>query len=183
MTSSSTRPEGACQICTALRDFQSGYLRTLNARTVQVLCNIHTWMVANAGDAGVVAEVFLRMLDSPLEADLDDAQCDLCRRTSEEENARIERFAQQLSEASHPLALINLWQLCLPHGRKLLGRVPQPLRPSTLLAIGRHTAELRQKLTTLARDAKARIPVRPGLLGRAAEYLVAKRGLGVRKLT
>lgn len=71
--------------------------------------------------------------------------------------------------------------LCIPHARKLFDLVPNGLRDEIILAIQRQAVELRRELVTLSRNAKAGKPTHAGLLGRAAEYLVANRGLDIKR--
>ena len=55
-------PRNVCPLCAALKDFRSDYISALGARTTQALCKIHVLMVANAGEAGAVADLFLACL-------------------------------------------------------------------------------------------------------------------------
>jgi len=50
-----------------------------------------------------------------------------------------------------------------------------------MLAIHNLAVELKRDLVTLSRNAKAGMTIHPGLLGRAAEFLVANRGLDIKR--
>jgi hypothetical protein len=170
----------ACPLCAFLKEFQSECVQSLNHRLARTLCNFHTWLVAKLADAGAAADIFLRMLELSLEADSSRQSCDLCKWVADQEHRKIEEIAQKLDEPDSLHWLCEQEPLCLPHARKLLDRVPNEFRDEIILSVQRLAAELKGELTTLSRNAKARLPIRPGLLGRAAEYLVSKRGLGVK---
>jgi len=168
----------ACPLCAFLKEFQSECVQSLNHRLARTLCNFHTWLVAKLADAGAAADIFLRMLELSLEADSSRESCDLCIWMADQERRKIEEMAQKLNKPERLHWLREQELLCVPHARKLLDRVPNKVRDEIILTVQRQAAELKDKLSVLSRNAKARLPIRPGLLGRAAEYLVAKRGLG-----
>ena len=170
----------ACPLCAFLREFQSKCVQNLNHRLARTLCNFHTWLVAKLADAGDAADVFLRMLDQSLDGDSSRASCDVCIWMAEQEHRKIEEIAQMLNGPERLHRLRELEPLCLPHARKLLDCVPNEVRGEIKLTVQRQVAELKGKLSAPSQNAKARLPIRPGLLGRAAEYLVSKRGLGVK---
>ena len=177
---SDTLRTDACPLCAFLKEFQSKCVQNLNHRLARTLCNFHAWLVAKLADAGDAADVFLRMLDHSLEVGSTRESCDLCTWMADQEHRKIEEMAQKLDETEHLQWLCEQEPLCLPHARKLLDRVPKEVRDEINLTIQRQAAELKGKLSVLSQNAKARLPIRPGLLGRAAEYLVSKRGLGVK---
>ena len=172
--------KGACPICTSLKEVQSDYIRSLDRRVAPRLCNFHTWLVAKLADAGTAADVFLCMLERPLEEGSGHKKCDLCAWMEQQEQRKFEELAQKLSRPKHPEGLRQHAELCVPHSRKMLGRVPKELQAAITLAVQRQAAELKGRLTTLSRDARTGKTIHPGLLGRAAEYLVAMRGLVVK---
>ena len=174
--SGSYRPDD-CPLCVFLKEFQSECVQSMNHRLVRTLCNFHAWLVANLADVEAAADVFLHMLEHSLEGDSSRESCDLCIWMADQERRKIEEMAQKLNKPERLHWLREQELLCVPHARKLLDRVPNKVRDEIILTVQRQAAELKDKLSVLSRNAKARLPIRPGLLGRAAEYLVAKRGL------
>jgi len=174
---SDTSRTDACLLCTALKGFQSSCVQTLNHRKAQTLCNFHTWLVAKLADAGAAAEIFLRLLEHPLERETNKGDCDLCLWMVQHERTKIEELVQKLSQPRYEEWFRLRGELCLPHARRLVDRAPKEVRASIVLAVERQTAELKGELITLSRNAKAGMPVHPGVLGRVAEYLASKRGL------
>ena len=170
-----------CTICRSLKEFQSDCVGSLNDRMPRSLCNLHTWLVAKAAEAGAAAEVLLRMLEHALENDSTGADCSFCAWIAHEEDKKLGEFVQHHDKPEYLQLLRERGDLCIPHARKLLDRVPNDLRHKIILNLQRQAADLRRELLTLSRNAKAGMTIHPGLLGRAAEYLVAKRGLGTKR--
>ena len=67
--------------------------------------------------------------------------------------------------------------LCLPHGRRLKQEAPDSIRPMIDLVLARANRELRAALLQLMTEATYGNTSQSGVLGKAAEYLVAQRGL------
>lgn len=173
--------EEPCTICRALKQSQSDYVDMLSRRMPRSLCNFHTWLVAKVAEAGVAAEVLLRMLERALKDDSTGVDCSLCAWIAQEEDRELGEFVQILDIPEHLLRFQKNGGLCIPHARKLFDRVPNDLRDEIILALQRQAVELRRELVTLSRNAKAGITTHAGLLGRAAEYLVANRGLDIKR--
>ncbi len=173
--------EEPCKICRALKEFQSDYVDMLGRRMPRSLCNFHTWLVAKVAEAGVAADVLLRMLEHALKDDSTGADCSLCAWIVQEEDRELGEFAQDLNKPEYLRRLRERGGLCIPHARKLFDLVPNGLRGEITLALQRQATELRRELVTLSRNAKAGIATHAGLLGRAAEYLVANRGLDIKR--
>jgi hypothetical protein len=105
----------------------------------------------------------------------------LCIGIAHEEDRKLGEFARNLNKPEYLQRLRERGGLCIPHARKLLERVANALRDEIILAVQRQAVELGRELVTLSRDAKAGMTIHPGVLGRAAEYLVAKRGLDIKR--
>jgi hypothetical protein len=173
--------EEPCTICRALKEFQSDCVDSLNDRMPRSLCNLHTWLVAKVAEAGAAAEVLLRMLAHALKDDSTGSDCSLCSWIAHEEDRKLGEFARNLNKPEYLQRLRERGGLCIPHARKLLERVANALRDEIILAVQRQAVELGRELVTLSRDAKAGMTIHPSVLGRAAEYLVAKRGLDIKR--
>jgi hypothetical protein len=174
--------EQPCEICGTLKEFQSDCVDNLNNRMPRTLCNLHTWLIAKVAEAGTAADVLLRMLELALEDSSAGAECSFCAWIADEEDKKLAEFARKLNKPEFLLRLRDRGGLCIPHARKLVERVPPNIRDQFIPNLQRHAAELRRDLVTLSRNAKAGMTIHPGLLGRAAEYLVAKRGFSGRLL-
>lgn len=173
--------EESCKICRALKEFQSDYVDMLSQRMPQSLCNFHAWLVAKVAEAGVAAEVLLRVLEHALKNDSSGAYCGLCAWIVREEERELGEFAQDLNRPEYLQRLRERGGLCIPHARKLFALVPNGIRDEITLALHRQAVELQRELVTLSRNAKAGITTHAGLLGRTAEYLVANRGLDIKR--
>jgi hypothetical protein len=173
--------EEPCTICRALREFQSDCVDILSYRMPRSLCNFHTWLVAKVAEASVGADVLLRMLEQTLKNDSTGAGCTLCARIAQEEARALGEFAQNLNNQDYLQQLRERGGLCIPHARKLFALVPSAIRDAITLALQRKAMELRGELETLSRNAKAGMTTHAGILGRAAEYLVANRGLDIKR--
>jgi len=173
--------EEPCKICRALKEFQSDYVDMLSRRMPRSLCNFHTWLVAKVAEAGIAAEVLLRMLEHALKDDSAGADCNLCTWLVREEARELGEFARDLDKPEYLQRLRERGGLCIPHARKLFDLVPNGIRDEIALALQRQAAELKSELVALSRNAKAGIATHAGLLGRAAEYLIANRGLDIKR--
>lgn len=170
--------EDGCPLCGFLKEFQSRCLRSLNSDETRALCTIHTWLVASGTQASAAAEVFLHILDDRVRERPNARHCDLCARIAREEHRRIEELVEKMHHCSLQQSLHDSGRLCIPHGRKILDHIPKELQGAVDLAIKTHADRLREKLTALSHSSKLGTPIRAGILGRVAEYLVAQRGLG-----
>jgi len=174
-------PDEPCMICRGLKEFQSGRMFNPNHQALRSLCNLHAWLLAKTAEAGTVAEVLLQMLAYALKEDWTGDDCGVCALMAEEEERRLRDFVQKLGKPESLLRLRQRGGLCIPHARKLFDRIPNSLRNEIISALQERVVELRRELTTLSRSAKAGETIHPGLLGRAAEFLVANRGLDIKR--
>jgi hypothetical protein len=167
---------GPCLICTALKKSQDSHIENLTCRAARWLCNTHIWLVAKLADSGVAADIFLHMLEHPLQSYFDNSECDLCLWTAKFEQTKIEELVRRLADPTFEGWFRQRGDLCLPHARKLLQVTSKEIRAGIILTIQRQTAELKGELIALSQTTTAGRPVHPGLLERVAEFLIAKRG-------
>ena len=119
------------------------------------------------------------MLEDPLGKDFDIGICDLRLCISEHEQTKVEELVRKLGRPEYEQWFRRGGEVCLPHARRVLDRAPKEVRAGIAFAVQRHTAELRSQLIALSHSAQAGMAVHPGLLGRVAEYLAAKRSLTI----
>lgn len=169
--------EGACQICAALRRFQSACVEGLQHPLPSTLCRLHTWLIARSSEASAAADMLLQMLGHVLEEGSTVLSCDMCEQIAKEEKRQFEDFSQKLLVPTFPEWFRDHGELCFPHARKLFGHVPEEFRNVIVSVIQREIVALKNELSTLSHPARVGAPAHPGVLGRAAEYLVGKRGL------
>ena len=175
--SSGGNQEEACLICIALRKFQLECVEDLGARMPQSLCSGHTWLVAKSADAGAAADFLLRLIGHALKEESAPLRCEMCLWMAQEENRELDEFAKKLLTPTYPEWFREHGGLCIPHARKLFDRVGREFREIIVLAVQRETMALKDELVALSRSAKAGMQTHAGVLGRAAEHLVGKRGL------
>ena len=169
--------EGACQICAALRKFQSACVEGLQHPLPSLLCRLHTWEIARWSEASAAADMLLQMLGHVLEEGSSTSSCDICERIAQEEKRQLEDFSKRLLMPTYIEWFRDNGELCFPHARKLFDRVPEEFRNVIVSVIQREIVDLKTQLITLSRTARVGAPAHPGVLGRTAEYLVGKRGL------
>lgn len=169
--------QDACPVCSVLKDFKTRYLDELDRHEVNALCGLHLWMVAKTVEARQAATLFLRLLSGPLAEEAPVRACDLCVRIAREEQMRVKEFVANVSKPEWAAWLRDRGALCRPHSLKVLSEAPKPAREAILRAMKRRRSELAQELTDLLRQADRNLPMQPGVLGRAAEFLNAQRGL------
>lgn len=172
--------EGTCLICATLKKFQSECVEDLRTHPPQSLCSVHTWLVAKSADAETAAKILLHILGHALERGPNELNCDMCKWVADEENRELDEFSSNLLTPAYPEWFSEHGSLCVPHARILFNQAPNELRKLIASALQKEAATLRTDLLALLDGARAGIQVHPGILGRAAEHLVGKRGLNIR---
>jgi hypothetical protein len=170
---------GSCPICTALREFQTDMLKKLLPTGCARLCNTHAWAVANSAPAESVATIFLGALANPhwrASAPVPD-DCDLCKKMQAEKEARLNEIAQQLSHPKLRDWLHDYGMLCSRHSHEAMARLPDDLQKSVQEVVVRNAGELAEALGEFLEQVKKGSHAGGGVLGRAAEFLVAQRGI------
>lgn len=177
ITSIATR--NACPVCIALREFQSDLLRHLKPEECERFCSAHGWLVANSAPGESVAVIFLRAIAnrawrpaSPLTT-----ECDLCKKMHDEKEKRLLEVVEQFREPRLRSWLQDYGMLCSRHAREVMAKVPEALRESIQEVIERNSEEITEVLGEYLQRVKQGNRGGGGVLGRAAEFLFAHRGI------
>jgi len=170
-----------CPICTALREYQNVLLKHLQPLDCQHFCNTHAWVVANSSPADSVSVIFLKAILDPSwhPASPVPDECDLCQRMHEEKESRLGEMAKQLSEPKVRSWLHDYGMLCSRHGREVMAKLPESLRGSVQDLILRNREEIVELLEGFLQRVELGSHTGGGILGRAAEFLVAQRGIEI----
>lgn len=169
----------SCPICAALREFQNDLVKNLAAEDCRHFCNAHAWLVANSAPAESVATIFLRAIADPEwrpAAPVPD-QCDLCKKMDEEKELRLHEIAEQLRQPKLRSWLHDYGILCSRHGRELMAKAPEDLQTSIQELMARNSREMAEILEGFLQRVGSGSHSGGGALGRAAEFLVAQRGI------
>lgn len=177
ITSIATR--NVCPVCAALREFQNEFLKHLQPSDCQRFCNTHGWVVANSGPAESVASIFLKAILDPAwrPASPVSEECDLCSRMQQEKERRLGEIAKQLQQPRLRSWLHDYGMLCSRHGREVMAKLPEPLQKSIQELIARNSGEIVEILQDFLQRVRQGSHEGGGVLGRAAEFLVAQRGI------
>lgn len=168
--------EPGCPFCRFLKEFQAERLQNHPQENIHHLCNFHAWGFAAVQNAANAADVFIHLIDKCSNAASDEAGCRICEEVLAEENLRIREFASHWKQAEVTLWLRNDAVLCMPHGLKLKQQAPLALAMRVDEIVSRNRQLLAEQLEHL-RDEHGPDRSGWGALGRAAEFLVAQRGL------
>jgi hypothetical protein len=166
-----------CPICLFLKNEQTRLLQEGNPEEFVQLCNAHAWAVAAVRQADTAVQIFLSLLKS--RSGCGSHECSICLRLEQEEQLRIRELI-----AAFDLQSVLRWMkkqgvLCLPHGLRLRTEAPPSLQGLIDQILERRAAELRAALTRLNAEAANGTSPHGGVLGRAAEYLAAQRGISL----
>ena len=169
----------SCPICTALREFQSNLIKHLAPEDCRHFCNAHAWVAANGTPAEAIATIFLKAITDPewTPASPVPEQCDVCRKMHKEKERRLDEIAEQFREPRSRSWLHDYGMLCSRHGRELVLKLPENSRKSLQELMTRNTAEIAEILEDFLQEVKKGSHAGGGVLGRAAEFLVAQRGI------
>jgi len=168
--------ETGCPLCRFLKDFQAIHLQGDLAKDIHHLCNFHAWGVAAVQDAQAAAQVFLTLVNENGSTADQRSDCDVCRKVIDEEERRIRELVTLLGKPDVVRWLRMEAVFCIPHAVKLRQKVPLTLTARIDTVIRNYREQLKDDLVQLRNDPS---PDRSGwgALGRAAEFLVAQRGL------
>jgi hypothetical protein len=169
--------EPGCPICAFLKNAQAKLLQQENIEEIFQLCNAHAWGVAAVRQTETAARIFLSLLENG--RDGGSRECSICLLLEQEEILRTQELIANLQRRPVVEWMKKHGVLCLPHGSKLKVSAPISARALIELVLKRRTSELRTALTHLISDAAHGSPGNSGLLGKAAEYLVAQRGISL----
>ncbi len=169
----------ACVVCVALRDFQNDLCKHLNPEECHRFCSRHGWMVANATPAVSATAIFLEAITnhdwSPSSGV--GGECDVCLKVHDEKERRIAELTEQLRHAKIHSWFHDNGVLCLPHGREVMAQLPTPQGDGVQKLLERNGSEIVELLQDYLERAKGGTHTGGGVLGRAAEFLVAQRDI------
>jgi len=177
---SSLAVKGSCAVCSAVKHFHESLPGRLRTEARPQLCNFHAWLLAKSAQAEVAASLFLNALrtEERIATSASPSSCTGCAKIHEEEVERLKEVTGELERNS----LTALWlkehaRFCLRHTLQLKKQVPASLR-KTLDEMGaKGAAELELELRKFLQQARQGDHSGGGVLGRAAEFLVAQRGI------
>jgi hypothetical protein len=158
-----------------MKNFQSALLQDPGQKEIQHLCNFHTWGLAATQRAVTAARVFQGLLAKDLDESLSPA-CDICLLLQLEEQLRIREFIGCLEHKLVSQWLRSQAELCIAHGTKLKNSASPVLMATVGSIMERYRNRLVDELARLTRD-DPNDNAQWGLLGHAAEFLAAQRGL------
>lgn len=167
--------EPGCPICAFLKNVQTKLLQEASVGEFLQLCNVHAWAIAAVRETNSAAEIFLSLLED--RSQRGNRECSICLRLEEEEGLRTRELLASFHRRSVADWVKKHGVLCLPHGSRLKAEAPVLARGLIDLVLERRLLELRTALTLLTGEGAQGGSGQSGLLGRAAEYLVAQRGL------
>lgn len=171
-----TLHETGCPFCRFLKEFQAFRLQNHSESELRPLCNFHTWGLAAVQDTPATAEAFMKLVNSAAVASNGSSDCRICREVEAEEELRLREFVNCIECAEVARWLRSDAILCVPHAMQLRRRVPPGVVPRIDGIIIQCRQQLTEELHQLENEAG---PERTGwgAIGRAAEFLVAQRGL------
>jgi hypothetical protein len=171
--------KGSCVICAALREFYTNLLKNLQPNESAHLCNVHAWAVARSAPAESAAAIFLEAVLNPewKPSAANPEECDLCSHMQTEKEARLREIARELERPRLREWLEVQGTLCRRHGRELIKQLPDTVKKTVWEIMARNVAELEGELRDFLGQVKNGSHTGGGILGRAAEYLVAQRGI------
>lgn len=169
--------EPGCPICAFLKNAQTKFLQEESTNEIRQLCNAHAWGVAAVRQTETAAKIFLSLLEA--RSDDGTRECSICLHLEQEEILRIQELISTLPRRPVVDWMKKHGVLCLPHGSRLREEAPVSAHALIDLVLERRISELRTALTHLISEAAHGSAGQSGALGRAAEYLVAQRGLSL----
>jgi hypothetical protein len=166
-----------CPVCAFLKNEQSSILQK-GSDSPGGLCNSHAWGFAAVSDAGVSAPALLRSLEErETLTERRDENCWVCGRLRLVEDGAVSDFSSSSGRAALMMWLQQGGAFCAPHAAKL----QKTLGPAAASLIDEADSRKRSELITALKALMSReeggSSEQAGTLGRAAEYLVAQRGL------
>jgi len=144
-------------------------------KEVHHLGSFHTWGLAATQGAASAARLLMNLVEKEIDpAEL--ATCDICVLLEIEEDRRIREFISLLNHKLVAQWLRTLPILCVPHGTKLKQCLPQATALAINSIMDKYRGYLVSELHRLHEEYQPDA-AKWGVLGHAAEFLVAQRGL------
>lgn len=169
--------EHGCPICAFLRNVQTKLVQEGDIAEFVQLCNAHAWAVAAVRQTGTAARVFVALLEG--RSTYGSHECSICLRLEQEEVLRTQEMLAALGRKSVQDWVRKHGAFCLPHGLRLKTKASIFARGLIDQVLDRKASELHNGLTALVGDSARGLGEHGGVLGRAAEYLVAQRGISL----
>lgn len=167
--------EPGCPFCRFMKNYQAALMQDPSQKSVQHLCNFHTWGLAATQRAASAARLFLTLLNKP-EEEANASPCDICVLLGLEENRRIREFISCLHHKLVVQWLRSQSVLCLGHGVKLKHGVSAATAAIIDSIVERCRMQLAEELSEL-QNVYEPAETKWGALGHAAEFLASQRGL------
>ena len=171
--------KGGCPVCATVKNFQESLPGDLRPKGRTQLCTFHAWSLAKSAPAEVAASLFvdaIRATESNMSV-ASTSSCIVCREIYEEEIIRLKEVARELERPPMTVWLQQHATFCLRHIHELKNRVPVPLQKIGERLRIKNKVELEAELAEFLEQAKKVDHTGGGVLGRAAEFLVAQRGI------
>lgn len=171
--------KGVCPLCTLVRAFQNELIERLQPNGAAIVCNYHAWAIAGSAPAVSVAEVFLAMLRGANSSEIgrERMDCDLCWLIREHEFTRLQEFVREMQHGRFAEWVEQYGTLCRYHGTALDSMLPPEHARIISKVMDNNRQQLEELLESFASKARSGGHAGGGILGRAAEFLVAQRGL------
>lgn len=169
--------EPGCPVCVFLKNVQTRLVQEGDSSDFVCLCNAHAWAVAAVRETKTAAQIFLSLLES--RSSLESHECSICLRLEQEEILRTQELLASLERRSVLEWIKKQGIVCLPHGLRLKSEASTPACALIEQLLRRRALELETALQQLLGDSSRTDNQHSGLLGRAAEYLVAQRGISL----
>lgn len=171
--------EPGCPLCAFLKNIQARILQEDDVGEFRAVCNAHAWALAAVRRSAAAAEIFLSLIEGSVEPE--QHECTVCMRLDQEETLRIQELLASLNRRHVIEWTERRGVFCLPHGLKLRAQASDTERLLVDRALARRRSELERDLRLfIAADTGQAEEKHGGVLGKAAEYLVAQRGVALR---
>lgn len=144
------------------------------------MCNFHAWAIAASAPALSAGKVFMEVLRrNGAGATGQDSHhlCDICLLVREHESTRLQEFRMEMRRKMFVEWLRNYGTVCRVHGEQLCKDLSGEQGGIIQAVMGHNEQELEAALTSFCLKAEHGEHDGGGVLGRAAEFVVAQRGL------
>jgi hypothetical protein len=171
--------KGSCPVCAAVKHFQDSLLGQLRAEGQTHLCNFHAWSLARSAPAEVAASLFLDALraDESETSTASPSSCTACNKVREEGSTRLKEVTRELERPAMALWFEQHATFCLRHVHELKNRAPASSQKLIEKLRIKNKLEIEAELEEFLEQVRKGDHTGGGVLGRAAEFLVAQRGI------
>jgi hypothetical protein len=170
--------EPGCPFCRLLKEFQAECLQTRVEAELHRLRNFHIRGLAAVQEAPVPARIFLKLINEAAPLSHGNNAFNICNEILKEEELRVRELVSCLDRPGVSQWLKTMATLCIPHALKLRPKLPPALVPRGDSLIEGYRRQLSLDLEQLRNEwLPESNRIGWGAVGRAAEFLVAQRGL------